>query len=1321
MSWFKRKRNSNDMKRQPIEQLATLLREHGNAILENNATLCLTTPVLISLNQQFEQLNLRRSQNGSENSDFQVILAGDSDKDIALVFDFVQKSPNLKLESGPVCSASPQLCLLPFKSIQFLDIRRVPIAYLRGLHHIAKHLKFLTCHRSASSIKDVIYQFGKDFNGILTLPELKTLDLSYNTITSLDQSLTHLPWLQSLDLCYNCLVDASSEFIPPIKLLNLGFNSITTVPVYSQIASRSITYLVLCNNNLTNLKGLESFVNLQTLDVSSNCIICFDELLPLARLQFLLFVTLKGNPVEFMPKYRLEVISRLSPIVRVEPISLDGELLTEMEMLSLGLFVQPPPLLSYIPKKPIGRRPERATKTVDPVRILHEREPISSSTPNNIHRKAPSRRRGRVREADILDRGAPASIAKSQDSNGSINRSVFEREGSFGSRRDSVDASILWIHKTSSGELIEVSKSLPHIDYAAQLESEQLTNTLGTDIHSADDIIATNDSHGSIYNKKEAKFDIDDSSSVSSDSSISIVTDNDDAPVYLVESVIGVDKDSTEEKESVFVILKHPYLIEKDPVTGQIVKLDLNYLNEVAPFPNGVLRVSLKFDLIRTDRRKRLYLFEDIDHVKEFNEFVSHLKPVVLRNKKIREASLEQFQCLKCSAKFQNAKSETSFSLCPNCKSSMVIQQYSDPEARTDSGTNIEDKSLIKDCSADLSNIGLQANSYLPRENSSFEVLARFGDSNLSHVANVIEESNGLLPEKVNDISPTATLPQSDNFSNGIHQAGNGMVQNVESSNQKKDCGSNNLAAEDEKDSVDGGGQSIEDAYENDNNSDSFKGSVGKLKFYLKNKISGRQTPERPLGERIIGSEANATSTPSTSYGSKNTPSRDDISRTVTPVQEPSNTCFITNKDELDRCNHRLKLYFAMDLFSNDNEDFRCMIQCQCIRFDKKDVDDCLLVASTHNIYLFRFKSNESDAPKKWLHLIVKYGFFELKYIEYCYHNQSFRLEFERDYGAYKFLVCDSERCQKYLSLLLNAIEDVVTDKQNLPVVCEDPNPRTLINIRTQIFGLKESLFSMAKHIYVEATKYTVPSLLKSRKVRIRTHHQSVTGKELVSWLVSRREAKSRLEAISLCQKFVDHGFLYHISKEFQFQDGDIIYKFCFSDTNKKTSFSALQQSSFESNDSGSSQTSLEEVDISSDVCLYAIADVRMSIEESLLKRQSIFLTKSHLFIVTESHQWPLARIYQPPAFLREQFNVIGKQRVIELVKMTLFEDSPCHVLLEFVDELGDEESRETSWLIQMETVREVNKLTNTLKSIWESEIKVEITVDVWPSVHLAF
>ena len=40
--------------------------------------------------------------------------------------------------------------------------------------------------------------------------------------------------------------------------------------------------------------------------------------------------------------------------------------------------------------------------------------------------------------------------------------------------------------------------------------------------------------------------------------------------MYLVESVTIGDKDEVEEKESLFVILKKPYLIEKDPVTGDV-------------------------------------------------------------------------------------------------------------------------------------------------------------------------------------------------------------------------------------------------------------------------------------------------------------------------------------------------------------------------------------------------------------------------------------------------------------------------------------------------------------------------------------------------------------------------------------------------------------------------------------------------------------------------------------------------------------------------------------------------------------------------------
>ena len=59
-------------------------------------------------------------------------------------------------------------------------------------------------------------------------------------------------------------------------------------------------------------------------------------------------------------------------------------------------------------------------------------------------------------------------------------------------------------------------------------------------------------------------------------SSPSIVDDDsendEDSPAYLVESVIGDHRNETEEKESLFLILKSSYLVEKDPFTGQVNK-----------------------------------------------------------------------------------------------------------------------------------------------------------------------------------------------------------------------------------------------------------------------------------------------------------------------------------------------------------------------------------------------------------------------------------------------------------------------------------------------------------------------------------------------------------------------------------------------------------------------------------------------------------------------------------------------------------------------------------------------------------------------------
>ncbi|XP_065052898.1 serine/threonine-protein kinase 11-interacting protein-like isoform X2 [Rhopilema esculentum] len=1304
-SWFRKKKKDQTNNANPVEQLANILREYGGLILEGNGRLCLTTPILIALNRDFQHLTFTRDSSRHGDSAFDVIKQEGPNEDVPFIFDFVQKSPNLKLVSGPVCIPSHQLSLLAFKSLKLLEIHRVPILHVHGLHHIAKHIKKLICNRSTNSIKDVVYQFGKDFNGVLTLPELETLDLSYNTISCLDDSLKLLPLLENLNLCYNCLGCAESDSMPPVRYLNLGFNSITKVPSYPLLASYSIRTLVLCNNSLTNLEGVEMFHNLEFLDISSNCLVRFDDILPLSMSQSLASLYTQGNPIQFLPNYRLETLSRLSPVVREETITLDGQELNDREVMILGMNVRPQSLMSYVQDTMIERTSISSTSVPDPAQRLAEREPLIASTPNGIRSKGTSQKRksARVRDAFIFDQNSQLEASEAEDpkeksiqSTNVDTVSSLVRNESFSSRRSSIDNAILWIHKNSSGDVLKEKVK----QTAEQEESEE----------ASDSIYAT------------VSNDID-SLSISSESSISIVSDDDDASVFLLESVVSGDKNCMDEKESLFVFFKHPYLIEKDPITGKVVKLDLNYLQEVTPFPNGMLRVSLRFDLVRSDRRKRIYLFEDIDHAEEFDEFVGHLMPIARRNRQMKESSLDIYLCLKCSTTFQRRKQETSFALCPGCSSSMVVEntpvrvieqeisKERPPEQEVATDLNVknpagENLSFDQDSSTVPSES--QAENTGVQRNPSFEVLARFGDANYQRVTGDSfsvfplerEEPLSLPSNDTTQQSKEAESKQSDPVI--LDTVTENLEQNPATTKTLNDVSSKieNLPK------ITMNGSSPE------NNPSPWK-QINELKTALKSKLSGSSISLTSSGGKASAEESRC-STPSASHESRN--SMSSRSQSVTPMQGSTANFIVVNEDDLTRCDHRLKLYFSMDLFHVESEEFRCMIKCPYVKYDRPNIEDCLLMVSTANIYLFKLRCPESDSAKEWLQLSTKYRFAELKYIDHGYFSQSFRLEFERDFGSYKFLIGDSQRCQGFFGLLLRAVQDAVVDKQSLPIVMNDPNPRTETNIRSQIFGLDEEPVSLAKRLFEQATIFTIPPLLKSKKIRIRTH-QCVSGKDLVSWMVSRREAKSRKDAIALCQKLVDVGLVYHVSKEFQFQDTDDFYKFDFSDNPKKMSSAALHKGG--GIESTSSENNIDELEMSTEVCLYLQGQARTLDDDSSFQRRSIIITKSHFFLAVESHQWPLSRIYQPPSFLKEQFKLVASQRVIDLIKITFFEDSPNSLMLEFVDELGDVDSRESTWLFLIETIREMEGLARLLKTIWQEEMKVELMSEVFPSINL--
>eukprot|EP00794_Sanderia_malayensis_P003144 gene3144-3613_t len=1340
-----------------IEDFAKLLREHGETILLGKAKLSLTSQILITLNKHFQQLAVT-TVNGQEI--FQVINGGDIDDDLAFIFDFIQKAQNLKLVSGPFCHPSPQLCLLAFKSLTVLEIHRVPIVYVQGLHLIAKQIKTLICCRSTSSIKDAIYEFGREFHGVLTLLELETLDLSYNTITTLDKSLKLLPSLKNLNLCHNCLVNADSEYLPPVRYLNLGFNSIATIPKYSIIVTGNLTVLNLRNNNLDSLEGINVFNSLKTLDVSNNCLVSFDDLTPLAQLQCLINLSLKGNPVAFMDKYRLRTISRLSPVVRGEPVSLDGKTLDSVEILCLGKNVEPVPLRSYIPSKPIGRPTTSLINLASSVHELSKELPVRSSTPNRSQRKS-----RKVREPTIYDHTSttarPQTSAEIQSTE-KVARHSSEYESlersSMSSRKSSRDDRVIWVHRSSFGE-VEVSRSLPDIDYASTDHiSEQRTNPLTS--LSAEEHSPATEADDSIYDS----VPIQASPSSSSGSSVIVVSeqgalsqwflnfldtqnwlqnavqangysgilggfiimaedseDDTDSPTYLVESIVPGLTNDTEEKESLFVILKNSYLVEKDPFTGQVVKLDLNYLREVTPSKNGTLTVSLKFDLLRADRKKRIYLFEDMDSIHEFDEFVERLRPVASKNNDIIKLKVERWQCLKCLTVFEKISSETSFNLCPNCKSSMVVEKEEMSLLSTGESSakarQIEDGSSSPSLNYARMNgdvTGSSVNSHLSQLTLQVEEEEQHGDVILQRDSSI----EIITPFQNGDVSLPAGKGNGNVMDDG-DPADQGLALKLNSSgmpsSSMQSVESNTEITPSTKMTNGEGHNSTSRSYAADivdglNMKSHFKKMSGSIESMTSSNGRGSSTA-------ADSEPTSRSSTPCPSHELKRPHSRftSRPSSTVSPNFGSSGSLICINKDDVLRCDHRLKLYFSMDLFKDDGEEFSCMLRCSFMRYDRDHAEECVLLASNLNIYIIRVKEIDSNKPKEWMKLLVKYAFREIKFIDYGYFNQSFRIECLRDFGSYKFIVGDTNRCQKFLDAFIQSLKSGPKNKEECPIITEEPNPRTLSNVRSQIFGLKEDALTLTKRLCEQVAIYTVPSLLKSKKIRIRTHHQCIVGRELVDWLVSRKEAKSRSDAVILMQKLVDVGLVYHVSKELQFEDVDALYKFDIQDNHKKPSSFLRRNTSHESDHSDLSQSSFDGFDMNTDVFVYQIVNSKLEDEDSPLVTRTICMTKTHLFLVDESHQWPLSRLHQPPSFLNQQYKIYRAHRIVDVVKVVYFEDSPCHLSMHFLDELCDSDLRESCWLIAFETIEEMNKLVNFLKTVWEGELKVDLPSEVLP------
>ncbi|KAK2857023.1 hypothetical protein Q5P01_005758 [Channa striata] len=320
-----------------VHSLATLLRNDGDLVLGGSSTLTLPAASLQQLTRLFEQYLLSRSQQHG----FLALPSHPADTasllQLQFLFDVLQKTVSLKLINPPEVRLQSVVKIFPFKSLKYLELKRIPSHCLEGLRGVYSQLEVFICSKSLSSLEELLSLCGGDLSSALPWLELRTLNFSYNSIVALDQSLSLLNVLKSLDLSHNKIQDCA-EFLAPLselEHLNLGYNHLQRAPMLSLSARAKLVTLILRNNELETVNGVEQLSSLQHLDLAYNLLLEHSQLAPLSLLHSLNTLNLEGNPLFFQRTHRTCTVRHLSPKAADLRLKLDGVHLSSSELLVL--------------------------------------------------------------------------------------------------------------------------------------------------------------------------------------------------------------------------------------------------------------------------------------------------------------------------------------------------------------------------------------------------------------------------------------------------------------------------------------------------------------------------------------------------------------------------------------------------------------------------------------------------------------------------------------------------------------------------------------------------------------------------------------------------------------------------------------------------------------------------------------------------------------------------------------------------------------------------------------------------------------------------
>ncbi|PON44684.1 LRR domain containing protein [Parasponia andersonii] len=301
-----------------LEKLVKFVEEQAGPLIEGTVVLKLNPAGLHYVQSRLEALHELESLLAGAPVDYLRAYVSDLGDHRALeqLRRILRLLTSLKVVSvlpSPTRDPTP-LSLVPFGRLRVLELRGCDLSTLgaKGLLELRHTLEKIICHNSTDALRHVFASRIAEIKDSPQWNRLSFVSCACNGLLLMDESMQLLPAVETLDLSRNKFAKADNlRKCVKLKHLDLGFNHLRTVSSFSEVSCH-IVKLVLRNNALTTLHGIENLKSLEGLDVSYNIISNFSELEFLSGLPSLQSLWLEGNPLCCARWYRPQAFSYIN-------------------------------------------------------------------------------------------------------------------------------------------------------------------------------------------------------------------------------------------------------------------------------------------------------------------------------------------------------------------------------------------------------------------------------------------------------------------------------------------------------------------------------------------------------------------------------------------------------------------------------------------------------------------------------------------------------------------------------------------------------------------------------------------------------------------------------------------------------------------------------------------------------------------------------------------------------------------------------------------------------------------------------------------------